>query len=93
MELHAALVAGLEDELQRVPGLLGSLPLASRQVLAPGLEGTGVPGIPLGAHLEEDGVAAELVQGLDAAQQEVGRVVGTELGVFAPVDRGEPGRA
>ena len=69
MKLHAALVALVYHELHGVPIGLRCLPLYPRQVTAPGLKLRGIERVGLGAHLEDDGIDARLLQGVELADE------------------------
>ena len=69
VQLHAALVAFVYHELQGIPIRVGRLSLHPRQVAAPRLQARGVERIGLRAYLEEDGVDARLLQGVELVDQ------------------------
>ena len=76
VELHAALVAKADQVFHRVPFRLWCLALLARQKTAPGLIAAAIERITFWTHLEDDGIEARLVKGLDELRKVLAACLG-----------------
>ena len=97
MAFHAATVAFLDGELQRVPSRV--FPSGAGDVAAPRLEARPIEGVGHGAHLEIDGVEVAGIEDVDVVTQlsllfVAYRNAGAgRRGPVDAIDRGQPGAA